>query len=132
MAAKSTLNRGEGFTAILAASDLIAQGVYWALSDCHLEIPHDVSVTGFDDIDAAFLHPPLTTVRAFPEQIGKQLAEMLLNRVANPDLPPQRCIIPTRVVKRASHRSPCNEPTEGPEARRLGVRALTEDSGSPR
>jgi DNA-binding LacI/PurR family transcriptional regulator len=116
MAAKSALNRGERITAIVAASDLIAQGVYWALSDCHLEVPKDVSVTGFDDIDAAFLHPPLTTVSAFPEQIGKRLAEMLLNRVAHPDMPPQRCTIPIRVVRRGSHQAPPNEPKEGNES----------------
>jgi LacI family transcriptional regulator len=58
----------------------------------------------------------LTTVRAFPEQIGKRLAEMLLNRVAHPDLPPQRCMIPTRVVRRGSHHSPPNPPKEGIES----------------
>jgi LacI family transcriptional regulator len=125
MAAKSALRRGRALTAIVAASDAIAQGVYWALSDSHLEIPRDVSVTGFDDVGAAFLHPPLTTVRAFPEQIGKRLAEMLLNRVAHPDLPPQRCMIPTQVVRRGSHHSPPNPPKVGVEGHEELAHGLT-------
>jgi ABC-type sugar transport system substrate-binding protein len=130
MAAKSALSRGERFTAIVAASDLVAQGVYWALADCHLKVPKDVSVTGFDDIDAAFLHPPLTTVSAFPEQIGKRLGEMLLNRVAHSDLPPQRRMIPTRVVMRGSHNSPPVELKERIEGRdQVAYRVKTGDGG---
>jgi LacI family transcriptional regulator len=59
-------------------------------------------VAGFDDIEAAMLLPPLTTVQAFPEQVGKRLAQMLLERVNQPDRPPQHSIIPTQLVKRES------------------------------
>jgi DNA-binding LacI/PurR family transcriptional regulator len=130
MAAKSALSRSRGFTAILAASDSIAQGVYWALSDCHLEVPKDISVTGFDDIDAAFLHPPLTTVSAFPEQIGKRLAETLLNRIAHPDLAPQQCMIPTRVVRRGSHRLRPTELLEGKRGQVQMAHLAKTDDGS--
>jgi DNA-binding LacI/PurR family transcriptional regulator len=105
LATKSVLNHGEPLTAILAGADSIAQGANRALNDSGLQIPRDVSLVGFDDIEATFLHPPLTTVAAFPEQIGKQLAQMLLNRIAHPDLPPQSHTIPTRLVKRESHRA---------------------------
>lgn len=110
LATKSVLNRHESLTAIIAGADSIAQGVYRALSDSGLEIPKDISVAGFDDIEAAFFHPPLTTVAAYPEQIGKQLAQMLLSRIAHPDLPPQHHIVPTRLVRRESHRLLQGEP----------------------
>lgn len=110
LATKSALNQNATLTAILAAADSIAQGANRALTDSGLQIPQDVSLAGFDDIEGAFLHPPLTTVAAFPEQIGKQLAQMLLNRIAHPDLPPQSRTIPTRLVKRESHRSLHTEP----------------------
>lgn len=116
LATKSALNGGEPLTAILAGADSIAQGASRAIIDSGLQIPQDVSLVGFDDIEGPFLHPPLTTVASFPEQIGKQLAQMLLNRIAHPDLPPQSRTIPTRLVKRESHRSLHVEPERQIEA----------------
>ena len=119
LATKSILNRGEPVTAIFASDDATALGVSKALADCGLRIPQDVSVTGFNDVEAAMHHPPLTTVRAFPDQIGRQLAQMLLNRIARPDLAPQRYIVPTQLVKRESHQPllPVPEPrSEAPKA----------------
>ena len=120
---KAILNRGEPCTAIVAAADSIAQGVYKALADRGLQIPEDISVGGFDDIEAELMHPALTTVRAFPGQIGAQLAEMLLNRIADPALPPQQYSIPTRLIKRESHRSLSMGPLQGE-----GVEAQKETS----
>jgi LacI family transcriptional regulator len=122
LSTKSILNRGEPLTAIVAASDIVAQGVYRALSDCGLQVPQDVSVVGFDDIEAAFMHPPLTTIRVFADEIGRELAEMLLNRITHPDLAPQRNIIPTRLVKRESHRSLSGKPRNENEAREQNLR----------
>jgi len=90
----------------MAGGDPTAQGVYKALLDCGLRIPEDMSVAGFDDIEAMLLQPPLTTVQAFPEQVGKRLAQMLLQRLSRPDLPPQQSVIPTQLVKRESCRAP--------------------------
>jgi DNA-binding LacI/PurR family transcriptional regulator len=117
---RSILNSGEPCSAIIAASDSIAQGAYKALADSGLQIPQDVSVGGFDDIEASLMQPGLTTVRAFPEQIGAQLAEMLLNRIANPALAPQRYNMPTRLIKRESHRSVS---TNAPQEREVEAHA---------
>ena len=117
LSTKSVLNRGGSVTAILAGSDVIAQGVYRALSDSGLQVPQNVSVAGFDDIEAAFMHPALTTVCTFAEKIGRELAELLLNRVTCPDLVPQRRIIPTQLVRRESHRSLSSDPQNETEAR---------------
>jgi DNA-binding LacI/PurR family transcriptional regulator len=101
---KSILSRNEVASAIMAGGDPTAQGVYKALRDCGLKIPEDMSVADFDDIEAALLHLPLTTVQAFPEQVGKRLAQMLLERLGSSDLPPQHSVIPTQMVKRESCR----------------------------
>jgi len=106
LGAKSVLSRHEAASAIMAGGDPTAQGVYKALLDCGLRIPEDMSVAGFDDIEAMLLQPPLTTVQAFPEQVGKRLAQMLLQRLSRPDLPPQQSVIPTQLVKRESCRAP--------------------------
>ncbi len=52
------------FTAVLAASDLMAIGMLRALHKCAIRVPEDVSLVGFDDVDLArYTQPPLTTVR---------------------------------------------------------------------
>jgi len=110
LATKSILNRRDRVTAVFAGGDGSAQGVYKALWDRGLRVPNDVSVAGFDDVQAASMNPSLTSVHVFVEQVGRQLAQMLMNRIARPDLPAQRQTIPTQLVKRESCR-----PIEVPE-----------------
>jgi DNA-binding LacI/PurR family transcriptional regulator len=102
LAAKSIFTAGESATAIFAGSELCAQGVYKALRDLRLRVPDDVSVVGSDDFDAGRLYPPLTTIRVFAEEVGAHLAELVLNRIAQPSRPAQKCTIPTQIVKRES------------------------------
>ena len=59
-------------------------------------------MAGFGDVVARLCHPPLTTVNVFTEQIGKKLAQMVLNRIAHPYLAPQQATIPTQLVRRES------------------------------
>jgi DNA-binding LacI/PurR family transcriptional regulator len=99
---KSLLARGELVTAILAGNDTTAHGVYKALRASNLEIPDDISVAGCDDTVGVWLYPRLTTIREFPEQLGKQMVEMILNRIANPNQEPLNITIPTELIKRDS------------------------------
>ncbi|HEU0140617.1 MAG TPA: LacI family DNA-binding transcriptional regulator [Bryobacteraceae bacterium] len=115
---KSILNRGLPVTALFAGGDVVARGVYQALAEAGLRVPADVSVAGYNDIEAENMRPPLTSVRVFSEQIGKALAELLLNRVSQPDLPPQRRTIPTQVILRESCAPPLAG-TAGPPARQV-------------
>jgi len=63
----------------------------------------DFAVIGFDDIAEAVLwHPPLTTVSLTPHQIGTMAAQRMLERIARPDDPPQRMILPPNLVIRCS------------------------------
>jgi DNA-binding LacI/PurR family transcriptional regulator len=107
LATKRILDRDQPVGAIFAGDDAAATGVYRALRDSHLHIPHDVSVAGFNDIEATILHPHLTTVRVFTDQIGKYLAEMVLKRVESPGLERQQFVVPTQIVRRQS----CEPPT---------------------
>jgi len=99
---KSLLARNKPVTAILAGNDPTAHGVYKALRARGLKIPDDISVAGCDDTVGAWLYPALSTTREFPEQLGKQLVELILNRIAKPDLDPQWITIPTEFIKRDS------------------------------
>jgi DNA-binding LacI/PurR family transcriptional regulator len=90
-------------TAILGVNDLMAMGALQAAHERGLAVPGDLSVAGFDDIDMAeHLTPPLTTLRANSEEIGRRVAALLFQRLADPDLPQQRVAIPTELVIRGS------------------------------
>jgi DNA-binding LacI/PurR family transcriptional regulator len=99
---RSIVSRREPVTAVFAGSDQIASGVYEALRQSGLSIPDDVSVAGFNDTEGALMDPPLTSVREFPEELGKHLAEFVLRRIQSPNREPQQLTIPTRVVPRQS------------------------------
>jgi LacI family transcriptional regulator len=58
-------------------------GVIRALSDCGLRIPEDVSVIGYDDVQAAAYHvPSLTTIRQPLVKMGEIAAQTLLEKLA--------------------------------------------------
>jgi LacI family transcriptional regulator len=102
VSAKSILCRGELVTAIFGGTDATAQGVYKALKEYRLSIPDDVSVVGCNDTFARLLDPPLTTIREFPDLIGKRLAELLLERISSPDIPPRVVTVPTQLARNES------------------------------
>jgi LacI family transcriptional regulator len=105
LAAKSILRNGEAVTAIFAGEDATARGAYKAIQEANLRIPADISVAGFDDTpEAAALNPPLTSVRVFTEQAGKQMAELVLKKINQPEHEPEVITIPTQLVKRESCR----------------------------
>jgi DNA-binding LacI/PurR family transcriptional regulator len=102
---KSLLARDPSVTAIFAGNDPSAHGVYKALRDSGLKIPDDISVVGCNDTVGAWLYPGLTTIREFPEQLGKKMVELVLSRINHPEQPPQRVTIPTEFIKRDSCRA---------------------------
>jgi LacI family transcriptional regulator len=80
---KELLARGNGWTAVAAANDMLAVGCYEVLEASGLHCPEDISVVGFNDmpfIDR--LRPPLTTVRFPHYQVGTEAAQLLLERIA--------------------------------------------------
>ncbi len=80
---------GERFTALFAFNDISAIGAIRALREAGRQVPGDVSVVGFDDIQsAAFQNPGLTTVRQPLRQMGVIAAETLLGRINAPPKKP--------------------------------------------
>src|ERR1041385_4134903 len=104
LATKSILKSGESITALFAGDDAAARGAYQAIHESGLRIPEDISEVGFNDTEAASLRPPLTSVRVFTEQVGRGMAALAIERLNQPDLPPEEIIIPTQLVKRESCR----------------------------
>lgn len=86
--ARKLLSLPDRPTAIFAANDLSAMGVYRVAKELGLQIPADLSVIGFDNVDeAAHLDPPLTTVDQFIEKMGSMAMEMLAKLVQGEPLP---------------------------------------------
>jgi DNA-binding LacI/PurR family transcriptional regulator len=102
---KSLLRNHEELSAILAGSDQVAAGIYDALRETNTAIPDQISVVGFNDTQGSLLYPPLTTVREFPEELGRHLAEFVLKRLQDPDQTPRELTIPTQLVIRQSVRA---------------------------
>jgi len=96
----------ERFTALFAFNDLSAIGAIGALREKGLEVPHDVSVVGFDDIQsAAFQNPALTTVRQPLRKMGMIAAETVLRRIRRPGIdacPAQITVEPELVVREST------------------------------
>lgn len=104
---KQFLAKKPKFTALFAYNDISAIGAIRALADEGLRVPEDVSVVGFDDIDAAaFQTPSLTTVRQPLFRMGEIAAKVLLNRLsgANADYPKIIAVEPELVVRESTAR----------------------------
>jgi DNA-binding LacI/PurR family transcriptional regulator len=103
LATKLMLQQDPRLTAAVAGDDSIARGVYKAARDSGLSIPRDISVAGFNDsLEASILDPPLTSVRVFTDELGRQLAESLHKRIVQPDKTGDMIILPTELVRRES------------------------------
>jgi LacI family transcriptional regulator len=72
------------FTAIVCFNDTTALGAMASLRSRNRRIPEDISVTGFDDTEAVFAVPKLTTIRLPLEQMGSRAFELLLEQIEDP------------------------------------------------
>ena len=99
-------------TAIFAANDQMALGVMRALHELGRDVPGDISVVGFDDLEEAHsFWPPLTTIRQDFDEVGRHAVQRLLGKVHGE--PGQekhaKIMVPTRLVVRESTAAPRHE-----------------------
>jgi LacI family transcriptional regulator len=94
--------RRVAFDAIFAGDDDAAIGVLKALHEHDCKVPEDIAVIGFDDLGfASFLNPPLTTVRAPTEAVGRIATERLFGLLENQPSD-EVMILPTEIIFRRS------------------------------
>jgi DNA-binding LacI/PurR family transcriptional regulator len=73
-------------TAVICSSDLMAIGAMQEADAQGLRVPHDLSIVGFDGIDAAsWTNPPLTTVEQPIDEIARTAVDALWSKVERPD-----------------------------------------------
>ena len=91
------------FDAIFTGDDDAAIGVLTALRENSYRVPEDVSVVGFDDLGfSAFLNPPLTTVSAPTEAVGRIAAEQLFSLFDKQYPKDNVTLLPTELIIRRS------------------------------
>jgi DNA-binding LacI/PurR family transcriptional regulator len=106
IATKILLASRTPFSALFAFNDISAMGAIRALREAGKQVPEDVSVIGFDDIQsAAFQNPGLTTVRQPLREMGRAAAEILLKRINRPgsELRDQHIVEPELVIRETTY-----------------------------
>jgi DNA-binding LacI/PurR family transcriptional regulator len=94
-------------TAVFAANDHLALGLFRALAERGRPVPSDVSVVGFDDVpEAAYLFPPLTTVRPDFDAVAQAGLAVLLDALESGTPAQATRTIPPQLVARASVAAP--------------------------
>lgn len=103
--------------AIFTSNDVMAIGLMSALRERGLSVPDEVSIVGFDDIpEAAFLYPPLTTVRQDFAALGELMLQKVLVALEEGEVETTATPLPTRLVVRESTRGLGLEPVDPPVA----------------
>lgn len=92
---------------IICANDRTAAELMQSLHVLNVKVPHDVSVAGIDDVRyAKLLQPALTTIHQPCQLIGTVALQAMLERIADPTIPPRHIMLPVQVVVRQSSRLP--------------------------
>jgi DNA-binding LacI/PurR family transcriptional regulator len=97
--ARDYLKRQDHPSAIFAATDLQALGVMRAARDLGLQVPGDIAIMGFDNIELAD-YTGLTTINQHLEESGRVAVELLISRMADASRPVQHIQLPLAVVER--------------------------------
>ncbi|MDQ7904639.1 LacI family DNA-binding transcriptional regulator [Phytohabitans sp. ZYX-F-186] len=94
-------------TSVFCANDVLAIGAYNAARSLGLRVPEDLTIVGFDDIAMASWDVfQLTTVRYELPTMAAESVRMLLARIEDPKRSHESLMIPTTLVKRATHGPP--------------------------
>lgn len=102
-AMRGLLDRRPDLDAVFAASDVMASGALQALREADRAVPDDVAIVGFDDsVIARHTDPPLTSVRQPIEEMGRTMAKLLLDEIAEPHRLRRQVVLPTELIRRRS------------------------------
>jgi LacI family transcriptional regulator len=92
------------FDSMICANDQIAAGLLRYCFEKKIAIPQDLAVVGIDNTDlASFMRPTLTSIDLHAEKRGAIAAQLMLDRLENPDRPPQQVVVePTLVIREST------------------------------
>lgn len=108
--ARLVLSRPNPPTAIICGSEPFAYGSIFEAADMGIDVPRQVSVTGFDDLWlASQIRPSLTTVRTPHGEIGREAARYLLARLDGQPHGPPRPLDTELIIRKSTARPPQND-----------------------
>jgi DNA-binding LacI/PurR family transcriptional regulator len=97
------LDSGVEIDAVFALNDAMALGALHALHARRIDVPGDVALMGFDDIDdVKYSVPTITSVDPGREEIARTAVELLVERVGGVERPFRRVVPSSRVIGRES------------------------------
>ncbi|MBN1699304.1 MAG: LacI family DNA-binding transcriptional regulator [Spirochaetales bacterium] len=107
---KKIIRSGDLPDAIVCSNDHMAIGVLSEAKKANINIPSDISLAGFDDINiAGLMDPPLTTVRQPLFEMGYKASEVLFNLIEDQMRTAEKIIFPVELVIRKSILGPDND-----------------------
>lgn len=103
---RQLIEKGDMPDAMIVGSDPMAIGALRALNEAGVHVPDKLSVISFDDIEsAAFLNPSLSTVKVYPDELGKSAVRLLIDRLVNKRVVPIKAVLGTELILRESSRN---------------------------
>ncbi|MBN1498639.1 MAG: LacI family DNA-binding transcriptional regulator [Spirochaetes bacterium] len=98
---KQLLTGGFHYDCVTASNDEMAIGAMKALKEHGYEIPDDIIITGFDDIETAqWVNPALTTVKVDYHELGRLIGGEILNLITGGKSVHKNIVFPVSLVKR--------------------------------
>src|SRR5690606_29640809 len=100
-AAARLIERGVGFDGLVCQNDLVAIGVLSALNQRGISVPEQVAIVGAGDLDAAaYVHPPLSSVRFPSREEGVVAGRRLVKLIEGEPVEELRVVLPATLVAR--------------------------------
>lgn len=101
--ARRLLVRADPPTAVFAADNVLAEGVWRAAADLSLRLPDELSIVSFDEAPwMTMVSPAVTTVRQDGVALGEAAVVRLLDRIATPTAPISTLVFHAEVAVRGS------------------------------
>ncbi len=101
--ARQILTMAEKPSAIFCSNDYMAAGVLKVANQLDLSVPHQLSVTGFDDAPISrYIWPSITTIQQPVEDMARRAAALLIERLKRPETDDIICSLESQLIKRES------------------------------
>lgn len=102
-AMKALLSKNKNISAVFACNDAMALGAMQYLIDNGHNIPDEMSIIGFDDIESnIFLNPPLTTIRVPKIDLGVRAVKLLSESITDRNIARKKILVPVELIIRES------------------------------
>ena len=102
-AIRTLLNLPNRPTAVLISNYVMTMGALQYIHEQSIEVPDDISLISFDDMPwSVAIRPPLTAIAQPVEEIGQIAAQLILDRIKEPDSSIKHIILEAQLILRSS------------------------------